>query len=148
MLGTPRDPHRPAARMDPSALYLPIKHTHIALVAASGLLFAVRGAAVQAGQGWAMRTPWRRLSYAIDTLLLAAGASLWALLHLHPVHSPWLGTKLLLLLVYIVLGSLALKRGRTPAIRARAYVAALLVYGCIASVALAHHPLGLLRMLG
>ena len=32
-----------------------IKQMHIALVTASGLLFAVRGAAVLGGQRWAMR---------------------------------------------------------------------------------------------
>lgn len=128
--------------MDAAALYLPLKHGHVGLVTASGLLFAVRGAAVLAGQGWAMRPAWRRLSYGIDTLLLAAGAGLWALLQLHPVHSPWLGTKLLLLAVYIVLGSLALKRARAPAARAASYAAALVLYLFIAGVARAHHPAG------
>ena len=70
--------------------------------------------AVLAHQDWAMRTSWRRLSYGIDTLLLTAGITLWSLLGLNPVgNSPWLGTKLVLLLVYIVLGSVALKRGRS-----------------------------------
>jgi len=44
---------------------------------------------------------------------------LWATLQLNPVHDSWLGAKLLLLLVYIVLGSLALS----------------------------HHPLGALRLI-
>jgi uncharacterized membrane protein SirB2 len=103
----------------------------------------VRGAAVLAGQRWAMQPPWRRLSYAIDTLLLGAGVTLWALLSLNPVHSPWLGIKLLLLVLYIVLGSLALKRGRTPLVRRWSYVAALATYLFMATVALKHHPLGL-----
>ena len=131
--------------MDLSAWYLPIKHAHIGLVTASGVLFAVRGAAVQAGQGWAMRLAWRRLSYGIDTVLLAAGVGLWWLLQLNPVTSPWLGSKLLLLLVYIALGSLALKRGRTPAVRRWAYAAALAVFLLMASVARSHDALGLLR---
>lgn len=122
--------------------YLPLKAAHIGLVSASGLLFAVRGAAVLAGRRWAMRKPWRLLSYGIDTLLLGAGALLWWLLSLHPVHDAWLGSKLLLLLLYIVLGSLALKRGRTPGVRVVSYVAALAVYLFIATVARAHHPLG------
>ena len=63
----------------------------------------------------------------------------------HPVRDPWLGTKLLLLLLYIVLGSLALKRAPRPGQRAVFFVAALAVYGFMASVAVAHHPLGLLR---
>ncbi len=124
--------------------YPQIKQAHVTLVSASGLLFAVRGAAVLAHQGWAMRTPWRRLSYAIDTLLLTAGVTLWTLLGLNPVSSPWLGTKLALLLLYIVLGSLALKRGRTELARRVSYGAALATYAFMATVAVRHHPLGVL----
>ena len=131
--------------MDLGNTYLVLRHAHIGLVVTSGLLFAVRGAAVLAGQGWAMRSTWRRLSVGIDTLLLSAGVSLWALLQLNPVHSPWLGTKLLLLLLYIVLGSLALKRGRTPGMRRWAYGAALVTYGFMVTVARSHHPLGWLQ---
>ena len=124
--------------------YLPVKQGHIGLVTASGVLFALRGAAVQAGQPWAMRRPWRLLSYAIDSALLGAALLLWAMLQINPVSQPWLGVKLLLLVAYIVLGSLALKRGRTPGTRRAAYLAALATYGFMATVALAHHPLGLL----
>lgn len=133
--------------MDPSTLYLPLKHTHIALVTASGTLFALRGAAVWAGAAWPMRALWRRLSMGIDTLLLAAGIGLWTVLQLSPVASPWLGVKLLLLPVYVVLGMLALKRGRTPAIKRAAYVAALAVLLFMVTVARSHHPLGVLRSL-
>jgi len=127
------------------AWYPEIKQMHIALVTASGLLFAVRGAAVLSGQRWAMRNPWRLLSYGIDTLLLSAGATLWVILSINPLQSPWLGTKLLLLVLYIVLGSLALKRAPTPAARRLSFAAALCVYLFMASVAMAHHPLGVLQ---
>lgn len=122
--------------------YLPLKQLHIAMVGVSGLLFAVRGAAVLAGRRWAMRRPWRLASYTIDTVLLIAGACLWAALSLNPARDTWLGTKLVLLLVYIVLGSLALKRARSARGRMAAYLAALALYAFMASVALAHHPLG------
>jgi uncharacterized membrane protein SirB2 len=125
--------------------YGPLKAAHIGLISASGLLFAVRGAAVLASQRWAMSTPWRMLSYAIDTLLLTAGVTLWALLSLDPVSSPWLGTKLMLLVLYIVLGSLALKRAPTAAAQRVSYAAALGVYLFMVSVAVAHHPWGVLR---
>lgn len=128
--------------MSLAAAYAEIKLAHVALVAASGTLFAVRGAAVLAGQRWAMVKPLRVASYVIDTLLLAAGASLWALLALQPWRDGWLGTKLALLVVYVVLGSVALKRGRTPGARAAAYAAALAVFLYMVSVARAHHPLG------
>jgi uncharacterized membrane protein SirB2 len=130
--------------LDPAVWYPAVKTAHIGLVLASGCLFALRGALVLAGQGWVMATPWRMLSYGIDTLLLTAGVTLWAVLSLNPVTSPWLGTKLLLLLLYIVLGSLALKRARTRAGRRASYAGALLVYLAMGSVALAHHPLGFL----
>ena len=84
----------------------------------------------------------------IDTLLLSAGVTLWATLSLNPVHSPWLGTKLLLLVVYILLGSLALKRAPTPATRRLSFAAALCVYLFMASVAVTHHPLGVVHTLG
>ena len=124
------------------AWYGPVKAAHVALVMASGGLFAARGALVLAGRQAAMARPWRLLSYGIDTLLLAAGATLWAMLSLNPVTSPWLGTKLTLLVLYVVLGSLALKRARTPAGRRASYAAALAVYAFMAAVAVAHHPAG------
>jgi uncharacterized membrane protein SirB2 len=133
--------------MDALSCYPAIKHLHITLVAASGLLFAVRGGAVLAGQNWAMRKPWRWLSYGIDTLLLGAGVTLWMTLAINPVHSPWLATKLMLLVVYILLGSLALKRAPTPAAQRLSFVAALAVYGFMVSVAWTHHPLGVLHSL-
>ena len=135
----------PGWSFDPAVLYPQLRQAHVALVAASGLLFAFRGAAVLAGRSWPMRAPLRWLSYAIDTLLLAAGGTLWWLLSLGPLQSPWLGTKLVLLVLYIVLGSLALKRARSAAGRRRAYAGALATYAFIASVAVAHHPLGILR---
>ncbi len=133
--------------MNFSSWYPEIKHIHIALVAVSGLLFAARGAAVLTGQDWATRRPWRWLSYGIDTLLLSAGVTLWVILSLSPVQSPWLGTKLTLLVLYIVLGSLALKRAPTPAIRRLSFAAALCVYLFMASVAVAHHPQGIVHAL-
>lgn len=123
--------------------YPQLKSAHVALVLCSGGLFALRGALVLCGRDGAMARPWRMLSYAIDSLLLAAGLTLWTLLSINPVSSSWLGVKLLLLVLYIVLGSLALKRARSPGLRRASYAMALLVYLFMVSVAVAHHPLGL-----
>ena len=129
-------------------LYLPIKHAHVSLVVASGALFALRGAAVLAGQRWAMARPLRMTSYVIDTLLLSAGVLLWVLLSLQPLRDAWLGTKLALLVVYVVLGSIALKRGRTPGTRAAGYAAALATFLFMVTVARAHDPLGVFAASG
>jgi len=133
--------------MSPIELYPALKHLHLSLVAASGTLFTLRGGAAIGNQAWPTRRPWRLLRLAIDTLLLVAGASLWARLRLNPARDTWLGMKLVLLVVYIVVGSVALKRGRTRAVRTTAWVGALMLYLFIASVALAHDPRGILALL-
>lgn len=124
-----------------------LKPLHVGLVGSSGALFMARGLGVLAGQRWPLQARARALSVAIDTLLLAAGVGLWLALQLNPARDAWLGTKLLLLLLYIVLGSFALKRGRTPAARALCFAAAVAVFLFLVGVARAHHPLGALRTL-
>jgi|SRR5687767_7670429 uncharacterized membrane protein SirB2 len=122
--------------------YPQIKWVHIAAVIASGTLFALRGTGVLAGADWPMFAPLRYLSYTIDTVLLTAALMLATILHQYPFVHGWLTVKVLLLVVYIVLGTLALKRARTRSARAWCFAAALLVYLFIVSVARAHQPLG------
>lgn len=124
--------------------YSQIKWVHVAAVVASGSLFALRGAAVAAGAQWAMTAPLRYFSYTIDTVLLTAALMLATILHQYPFVHGWLTAKVLLLLVYVILGSYALKRGRTRGVRITCWLAALLVYLFIVSIARAHHPLGVL----
>lgn len=129
--------------------YPQIKSVHIAAVLASGLLFLSRGAALHAGMNWAMAAPLRYLSYAIDTILLTAALMLATLLHQYPFVHSWLTVKVLLLVVYVVLGSFALKRAATRRGRIAFWLAALLVYCFIISIARAHHPAGIFaRVLG
>jgi uncharacterized membrane protein SirB2 len=59
----------------------------------------------------------------------------------------WLTAKLLGLVVYIILGSIALHYGPNKPLRATAWLAALLVFGYIVSVALTHAPQGFLLWL-
>ena len=127
--------------------YPEIKQIHIAAVILSGLLFALRGSAQLLGAKWTMAAPLRYLSYAIDTTLLTAALMLATILRQYPFVHAWLTVKVSLLVVYVVLGSFALKRGRTRAARLYFFVAALAVYLFIASVARAHHPLGFITWL-
>ena len=55
--------------------------------------------------------------------------------------------KIVGLLVYIGLGMMALRLGRTPALRAIAWVAALATFGWIVTVAITKNPLGFLVLL-
>ena len=127
--------------------YPQIRAVHIAAVMASGLLFLLRGAAVQLGASWAMAAPLRYLSYTIDTVLLTAALMLATIIQQFPFVQGWLTAKVLLLVVYVVLGSFALKRGRTRAIRTSCWIAALLVYLFIVSIARTHNPLGIVALL-
>lgn len=127
--------------------YPQIRAVHIAAVVLSGLLFLVRGGAVQLGASWAMAAPLRYLSYTIDTVLLTAALMLATIIHQFPFVQGWLTAKVLLLVVYVVLGSFALKRGRTRAVRTSCWIAALLVYLFIFSIARAHNPLGIIALL-
>ncbi|MEX0709025.1 MAG: SirB2 family protein [Woeseia sp.] len=123
-----------------------IKSLHVATVIASGTLFAMRGVAVQAGNRWAMTAPVRYLSYVIDTVLLAAAVLLLGILPATVYANGWLAVKLSLLVVYIGLGTFALKRGRTQAVRLSCFAAAIVVYLAMFSIARSHDPLGPLRM--
>lgn len=122
-----------------------LRQAHLALVVVSGLLFTWRGAGVLAGAGWPLHTALRVGSVVIDTLLLAAGLSLWMLLQLNPVREHWLGAKLALLVLYIVLGSWALKRAGSTAARAAFFVAALTVWATMVSIGWTRQPFGMWR---
>ena len=124
------------------AFYPQIKLVHIAAVSASGAFFALRALGLLAGMRWPRMAPVRYLSYTIDTALLTAALMLLTALKLNPFVVPWLSVKLALLVVYVVLGSLALKRGRSARMRGGCYVAAVLVYLVMIGIARAHHPLG------
>ena len=128
--------------------YPQIKWVHVAAVIASGSLFALRGAGVLAGARWPMWAPLRYLTYTIDTVLLTAALMLATVLRQYPFVHGWLTAKVGLLVVYVLLGTFALKRGRTPRARAICFVAALAVYLFIATIARAHHPLGFLTRFG
>lgn len=122
--------------------YPQIKLVHVAMVLASGALFALRGAGVLAGARWPRAAVVRWTSYAIDTTLLTAALMLLGILPTALFASGWLATKLVLLVAYVALGTFALRRGRTPRARAACFGAAIMVYAAMLGIARTHHPLG------
>ena len=125
------------------AFYGQIKAVHVAAVLLSGALFLTRGLLVQAGRPrFAMSGFVRYASYTIDTVLLTAALVLVTILPSGMFANHWLALKLALLVVYVALGSLALKRARTPLARTLFFVAAVVVYATMLGIARAHHPLG------
>ena len=131
----------------PSAWRCSLFAVRCSLFAVRCSLFAARGVGVLAGGRWPMTALVRRTSVAIDSLLIGAGGSLWWMLSLHPLREHWLGAKLLLILAYIVIGSLALKRAPTRATKAVAFAAALACAAGVAILALTHGVIYLPRSL-
>jgi uncharacterized membrane protein SirB2 len=127
--------------------YLFLRQAHIGFVIASVTLFVIRGCLVLAGSARGNAGVLRYASYGIDTLLLTAALMLTTVIHQYPFTTGWLTMKVVLLVVYVVLGSIALKRGRTRRARALAFAAALLTVAFLYSVARAHHPLGVFAAL-
>lgn len=85
---------------------------------------------------------WVKVSpHFIDTALLVSALLLasqwgWAALEM-----PWLMAKIIALLVYIWLGMLALKPGRSRSVRMTAWLAAILIFAYIVAVAVTKNPL-------
>ena len=115
--------------------YPQIKLVHVVAVLASGSLFFLRGLVLHLGGRWAMAAPLRYLSSAIDTVPLTAALMLATILHQYPFVHGWLTMKVVLLIVYVVLGTYALKRGQTKRTRVLCWIAALVVYAFIISIA-------------
>ena len=122
--------------------YPQIRGLHILAVILSGSLFALRGLGVLAHARWPQAASVRYLSYSIDTVLLTAALMLLTILPGAMFANHWLTVKVLLLVVYVVLGVFALRRGRTPRMRAVYFFAALLVFATMIGIARTHHPLG------
>ncbi len=121
--------------------YSLVKHLHLATVAVSLALFVLRGIwmIVESAR---LHARWVRIvPHVNDTLLLASGIGLALLIGQYPLADGWLTAKLVALIVYIGLGTVALKRGRTRGTRIAAWLAALAVFGYMLAVARAHDPL-------
>lgn len=120
---------------------LTLKIVHLACVLLSGLSFFVRGIWMLA-ESPLLQARWVKIApHVIDaTLLFSALALAWQIQQYPFVHG-WLTAKVLGLIVYIVLGTIALKRGRTKATRTIAWIAAMLTFGYILWVARTHTPL-------
>ena len=120
--------------------YLPVKQLHVASVALSISLFVLRA-------GWRLYAPerlqrrWVRIvPHVIDTALLLSGVLLAWQLGAAGVRG-WLAAKLVALLLYIVLGAVALRYGRTRGVRTAAAMGAVLTFAYIVSVAITKSPI-------
>ena len=120
--------------------YFAIKHFHMSCAMLSGALFLLRGGWMLADspklqQRWVKIVP-----HVVDTLLLASALTLAWLSAQYPFAQGWLTAKVVALVVYVVLGTIALKRGKTKQTRTTALLAGLAVFGYIVAVAVTKNP--------
>lgn len=124
--------------------YLLLKYLHVTCVVISISGFFLRGVWMLRDSPLLGRTWVRVLPHLNDTLLLAAAIGLSLELGQYPFVHDWLTAKVGGLAAYIGCGLFALRRGRSKAQRTGFWLAALVSFAYIVSVALTRDPRGLL----
>ena len=118
------------------AYYPMFKHLHMTLALVSLLLFIYRWSLALAGSDRLQQKWLKILPHCIDTLLLISGVALAYHLQQAPfVNSPWLGAKLVGLVLYIVAGTFAIKRAPSARGRLGFGLLALILFAYIVAVA-------------
>ena len=121
-------------------MYQLIKSLHALTAVVTITGFLLRGFWMLTGNALLDRKLTRILPHIIDTLFLLSGIALLVFLDGTPLTQPWMLFKIAGLVTYIGLGMLALRRGRTPGIRATAFAAAIAVFAYTYGVAVSKSP--------
>jgi uncharacterized membrane protein SirB2 len=117
-----------------------LKGIHVSCVAASYALFLLRGVWMIRAAA-VLRLRWVRIApHVVDTILLASGIALAVMLRQYPLAAAWLTAKIVALLLYIMLGMIALRWGSTLPVRVTAWISAQATFLYIVAVALTHDP--------
>ena len=116
--------------------YLAIKYIHITCAVLSGSLFLLRGYWMLVESDRLQRRWVKVVPHIVDTLLLTSALIMVFWSGQYPFVQLWLTAKVIALIVYIALGTIALKRGKTKAVRSGALLAAIVTFAYIVSVAL------------
>ena len=121
--------------------YAGLKLTHVGCAAISYALFVMRGIWMMRGSPL-LRQPWvRTVPHVVDTALLASAIAMAIISGQYPLAEPWLTAKVIALVLYIALGTVALRRGRTKAARITAWIVAQAVFAYIVAAAVTRNPL-------
>jgi uncharacterized membrane protein SirB2 len=117
-----------------------LKTVHISSAASSYILFFLRGiwslnGSTIMSQRWIKIVP-----HVVDTLLIVSAITLAFSIHQYPFVDAWLTAKVIALLLYIGLGFVALRYGRSKTVRLSAWIMAQLVFTYIVLVAISHNP--------
>lgn len=120
--------------------YAALKIIHVISVIFSYLLFMLRGIWMMQNSSILQQRWVKILPHVIDTVLLASAVTLVTMIQQYPGMSTWLSTKIGGLLLYIILGMMALRFGKSLKIKIISWIAAQIVFFYIVLVALTKNP--------
>lgn len=122
--------------------YLQLRALHIACLVASITLFLVRHVMNLRGMNWRKSRALRFMPHAVDGVLVLSGVALSIVIQQYPFVHGWLTVKLIALVAYICLAVVTLKPGRSRGASRATFMAAVIVFAFMISVARTHAPLG------
>ncbi len=126
--------------------YLLVKNMHMGMAYLSISLFIFRSVLSVTESALLQTKLMKILPHIIDTFLLLFAGHLMVTIGQYPFVDAWLTAKLLALLAYIGVGTVAIKRGKTAIIRLWASVIAVATFGYIFGVAKTHNVMSWLAM--
>ncbi|MEO6986358.1 MAG: SirB2 family protein [Paralcaligenes sp.] len=118
--------------------YFVIKQLHMSAAVLSIIFFVVRAYWSVTSSGLLARRLVKILPHVVDTVLLGCGVILTFMLG---GLQPWIIAKLVALVLYIGIGTIAIKRGKTAGTRGAAALIAIAVFFYIVGVAIRHNPM-------
>ncbi|MDC0576030.1 SirB2 family protein [Nitrosomonadaceae bacterium] len=117
-----------------------IKIIHIICMILSYILFSLRGIWMIQGSSL-LKLKWVKvLPHVIDTILLTSAITLVAMIQQYPGFNIWISVKIGALLLYILLGMMAFRFGKTRKIKIISWILAQIVFFYIVLVALTKNP--------
>lgn len=124
-----------------------LKTIHVVFVAFSFAGFFIRGIwmlrdSTLLQQRWVRITP-----QVVDTVLLVSAIVLAVQLRFSPMEQSWLMAKIIALVIYIAVGLVALRFGRSKHIRVSAWLLGLFIFLYIVSVAMSKSVMGWLAFI-
>ena len=116
-------------------LYEFIKIIHVTAISLSITGFITRVILKLNDSPYQKKYWFRKLPHKVDTLLLASALTMVYILGVNPFTTFWIAEKITGLSIYILLGMIALRWGRTKRVRAIAALMAVMVFSYIVYVA-------------
>lgn len=127
--------------------YMALKHAHMMFALISIVLFMLRAWIAVPSPARIKSKVLKVLPHIIDTLLLILGVWLAVMMKYNPMgNSPWLAAKIIGLVLYIIVGTIAIKRGKTTRQRLIATLAAIVIFAYIYGAAVTKSPLSWLYL--